>query len=119
MPEHLNDLVGDNEVDIAVHVVDDIFTRRDFGYGKYGRYIYPNDENYLQYAYEETLDLAQYLKAQIVKESPANKAMLQAGLEELRWAACLASEALTLDGNYREATRLREACASLCALFHI
>jgi len=43
--------------------------RNEFGAEKYGRYLTPRvEDNMLQHAYEEALDLAVYLKTRILQE---------------------------------------------------
>ena len=47
-------------------VIDDLASRAERGYKKYGTTLYENNhQNMLQHAYEEALDLAQYLKKEI------------------------------------------------------
>jgi hypothetical protein len=54
-------------------VVKDMLDRNEFGASKYNRYLSPEvDENMLQHAYEEALDLAVYLKTRILQEQHAN-----------------------------------------------
>ena len=52
--------------DITKAVIDDLATRAERGYKKYGTTLHENNhQNMLQHAYEEVLDLAQYLKKEI------------------------------------------------------
>ena len=47
-------------------VVEDLTTRAERGYKKYSTTLYENNhQNMLQHAYEEALDMAQYLKKEI------------------------------------------------------
>ena len=47
-------------------VIEDLTTRAERGYKKYSTTLYENNhQNMLQHAYEEVLDLAQYLKKEI------------------------------------------------------
>jgi hypothetical protein len=49
-------------------VVKDMLDRNEFGANKYNKYLDQNtDEDMLQHAYEEALDLAVYLKTLILK----------------------------------------------------
>jgi hypothetical protein len=48
-------------------VIEDLTTRAERGYKKYSTTLHENNhQNMLQHAYEEALDLAQYLKKEIV-----------------------------------------------------
>jgi hypothetical protein len=47
----------------------DIQERAKKGFKKYGRRLKDSEDDMLQHAYEEVLDLANYLKAQIIKGS--------------------------------------------------
>lgn len=50
-------------------VIKDMTNRNEFGAEKYNRYLTPDvQENMLQHAYEEALDLAVYLKTRILQE---------------------------------------------------
>jgi hypothetical protein len=52
--------------EITTVVMEDLKLRSDRGYIKYGTYLHQNNhQNMLQHAYEEVLDLAQYLKKEI------------------------------------------------------
>ena len=54
-------------------VVKDMLDRNEFGAEKYNKYLSPHtDEDMLQHAYEEALDLAVYLKTRILQEHKAN-----------------------------------------------
>lgn len=54
---------------VWAYVVEDMLQRNEEGAKKYNRYLLPNcPDNMLQHAYEEALDLAVYLKTQILKE---------------------------------------------------
>lgn len=56
-------------VDIAQQVIQDMQARREFGIKKYGRPVLPhNGRHALKDAYEEVLDLAVYLKQQLVED---------------------------------------------------
>jgi hypothetical protein len=47
-------------------VIEDLTTRAERGYKKYSTTLYENNhQNMLQHAYEEALDMAQYLKKEI------------------------------------------------------
>jgi hypothetical protein len=47
-------------------VIEDLTTRAERGYKKYATTLYENNhQNMLQHAYEEALDMAQYLKKEI------------------------------------------------------
>lgn len=49
-------------------VIEDMFVRNKFGKEKYGVELTPSTtEDMLQHAYEEALDLAVYLKTEIIK----------------------------------------------------
>ena len=51
---------------ITIAVIDDLASRSERGYKKYGTTLNENDhQNMLQHMYEEALDLAQYLKKEI------------------------------------------------------
>jgi hypothetical protein len=65
-------------------VIKDMFDRNEFGANKYNRYLTPDvDENMLQHAYEEALDLAVYLKTHILQERQSRVAMhLKAALQK-------------------------------------
>jgi hypothetical protein len=52
--------------EITTAVMEDLKLRSDRGYIKYGTYLHQNNhQNMLQHAYEEVLDLAQYLKKEM------------------------------------------------------
>lgn len=51
-------------------VIDDIAARQQHGILKYGRTVAESPDDMLQHAYEEALDLAVYLKAEITKRTP-------------------------------------------------
>lgn len=52
------------------HVIRDMLERNETGVNKYNKYLTPDtDEDMLQHAYEEALDLAVYLKTAIMKRS--------------------------------------------------
>ena len=52
---------------ITIAVIDDLASRAERGYKKYGTTLNENNhQNMLQHAYEEALDLAQYLKKEII-----------------------------------------------------
>ena len=52
---------------ITIAVIDDLDSRSERGYKKYGTTLNENDhQNMLQHAYEEALDMAQYLKKEII-----------------------------------------------------
>lgn len=52
--------------EVTVSVMEDLKRRADLGVKKYGTTLEQNDhQNMLQHAYEESLDLAQYLKKEI------------------------------------------------------
>lgn len=54
-------------------VVKDMLDRNEFGATKYNKYLDKNtSEDMLQHAYEEALDLAVYLKTQIIKRNQYN-----------------------------------------------
>lgn len=56
-------------IPVWAYVVEDMLQRNEEGAKKYNRYLLPNcPDNMLQHAYEEALDLAVYLKTQILKE---------------------------------------------------
>lgn len=49
-----------------LYVIADLRDRADVGFKKYGEYLHQNNrDSMLQHAYEEALDLAMYLKAEI------------------------------------------------------
>ena len=51
---------------ITQSVIDDLVSRAERGYKKYGTTLYENNhQNMLQHMYEEALDFAQYLKKEI------------------------------------------------------
>ena len=50
-------------------VCDDIAARQRLGILKYGRTVAESPDDMLQHAYEEALDLAIYLKAEITKRT--------------------------------------------------
>ena len=51
---------------ITIAVIDDLASRSERGYKKYGTTLNENDhQNMLQHMYEEALDFAQYLKKEI------------------------------------------------------
>lgn len=51
------------------YVIADMWQRNQEGKEKYNRYLMPDcPDNMLQHAYEEALDLAVYLKTQLLKE---------------------------------------------------
>lgn len=50
-------------------VIDDIAARQQLGVLKYGRTVAESPDDMLQHAYEEALDLAIYLKAEIIKRT--------------------------------------------------
>ena len=50
-------------------VIEDMYDRNEEGAKKYNRYLMADcPDNMLQHAYEEALDLAVYLKTQLLKE---------------------------------------------------
>ena len=52
---------------ITVAVIDDLVSRSQRGLNKYNTTLHENDhQNMLQHAYEEALDLSQYLKKEIL-----------------------------------------------------
>jgi len=52
---------------ITQSVMDDLKSRADRGFRKYGTTLYQNDhQNMLQHMYEEALDFAQYIKKEIL-----------------------------------------------------
>ena len=52
---------------ITNSVIEDLTTRAERGYKKYNTTLYENNhQNMLQHAYEEALDLSQYLKKEIL-----------------------------------------------------
>ncbi|MFI3218031.1 MAG: hypothetical protein QX189_02795 [Methylococcales bacterium] len=54
-------------------VVKDMLDRNEFGASKYNKYLDENtNENMLQHAYEEALDLAVYLKTRMLQEERNN-----------------------------------------------
>ena len=56
------------------YVIDDMVERNQFGKEKYNKYLtVDTEEDMLQHAYEEALDLAVYLKTQILKRDAARK----------------------------------------------
>lgn len=64
--------IPNDNVHITDEVISDLKKRKEFGLAKYGTYLQPfNGRNPLQDAYEEVLDLAQYLK-QALLEQQAN-----------------------------------------------
>jgi len=59
---------------VWAYVVEDMLQRNEEGAKKYNRYLLPNcPDNMLQHAYEEALDLAVYLKTQLLKEQHAEE----------------------------------------------
>ena len=57
--------------DVQSAVIADLVARRDHGIRKYGTALQPhNGRNALLDAYEEVLDLANYLKQRLLEESP-------------------------------------------------
>jgi len=51
------------------YVVADIVKREEMGYNKYGKYLSANtDENMLNHAYNEALDLVVYLRTLILQQ---------------------------------------------------
>lgn len=53
------------------YVIDDMVSRNEEGKKKYNRYLTPEvGDDMLQHAYEEALDLAVYLKTEILKREP-------------------------------------------------
>lgn len=54
---------------VWAYVIDDMVERNQLGKEKYNKYLtVDTNENMLQHAYEEALDLAVYLKTQIMKQ---------------------------------------------------
>ena len=60
------DKVSTIKDDITKAVIEDLTTRAERGYKKYGTTLNENNhQDMLQHAYEEALDLAQYLKKEV------------------------------------------------------
>lgn len=56
------------------YVIDDMVERNQMGKDKYNKYLtVSTEEDMLQHAYEEALDLAVYLKTQILKRDAVHK----------------------------------------------
>ena len=52
---------------VLAYVVADLRDRSEVGFKKYGHFLDASEDDMLQHAYEEALDLAMYLKTQILK----------------------------------------------------
>lgn len=66
-------------IDVSIAVLDDMRKRRNIGLERYGKPVSPHSgDDWLQHAYEEALDLAVYLKAEILRRQECDQ------IEELR-----------------------------------
>jgi len=64
-----NTPAGVDAIPVWAYVVEDMLQRNEVGAAKYNRYLLADcPDNMLQHAYEEALDLAVYLKTQLLKE---------------------------------------------------
>jgi len=62
-------LSDSDKTPVWAYVVEDMLQRNEVGAAKYNRYLMADcPDNMLQHAYEEALDLAVYLKTQLLKE---------------------------------------------------
>lgn len=50
------------------YVIADLRDRAEVGYSKYGCHLEDSPDNMLQHMYEELLDAAMYVKAQLIKQ---------------------------------------------------
>lgn len=56
------------ENELTLHIHEDMLNREQFGYNKYKEFVHPSqNRDFLQEAYEELLDLAVYLKGDLLQ----------------------------------------------------
>ena len=62
--------MSDQPTGVEARVCQDIAARQRVGIAKYGRTVAESTDDMLRHAYEEALDLAVYLKAELERRQP-------------------------------------------------